>query len=588
MNRIIPPDSKPLDFGRGGIMGSINRQGRLIALNAYHPEHGVVTMTSASPFPDESRYDGGLVRAFRRGLVAEDGFGLRFEQDIVQTQAHFMQDGAVRLSLTLADDTEGSCTLEVLPSLGIVQTWQFDRPMKVRLGGRVWLQRHAYAQLTEGGVLPNISATTSVFDVRDGIGFENKALRWATTMTGMVCEGVSHGDGYVDVSSEAITTRTIRLVFSFGHDREEAGASCRLLQTHVSAKPLALSATDDWLYARALHYGEVCCVPTSDEHTCILTDHMLLPLSWNRDAYYMARLLLCDASGWDTVRRHLLWMFEGAERLNGLWGRSYLANGRIKDRGFQLDQQLFPLLELAEYVQITQDKALLAHVEGYIAPIFQALEAHRAPHALLYATDETPADDPIAHPYPLSSHVLLWHTLRQLGRIGIDVGDGVSAEGIASSIEEHFIATPSTSQRPIYAYATDGYEKHHFYHDANDMPLAFMPAWGFCSAEHVLWRDTVDFAFSSANKKGYYDTTLGSVHTPAPWALGDIQEWVIARAVGDESREQSILARLRWSSQWDGALSEAYDSMTGAVVSRHWFLWTNAVYACVKQGVFDI
>ncbi len=43
------------------------------------------------------------------------------------------------------------------------------------------------------------------------------------------------------------------------------------------------------------------------------------------------------------------------------------------------------------------------------------LEPRRAPDALLFPTDETPADDPIPLPYHLSSHILLWHTLKQAG-----------------------------------------------------------------------------------------------------------------------------------------------------------------------------
>ena len=100
----------------------------------------------------------------------------------------------------------------------------------------------------------------------------------------------------------------------------------------------------DELAWRGLFYGWMMGVPVG-EGVCILTDHMLLPLSWNRDAYYVARALL----GWhdeanELVRRHLLWMFTIAERIDGAWGRCYLANGRIKDRAYQLDQQLFPVL----------------------------------------------------------------------------------------------------------------------------------------------------------------------------------------------------------------------------------------------------
>jgi hypothetical protein len=46
---------------------------------------------------------------------------------------------------------------------------------------------------------------------------------------------------------------------------------------------------------------------------CIVTDHRLLPLSWTRDAYYQAALLLScldvTASGSDVVGRHLSWLW---------------------------------------------------------------------------------------------------------------------------------------------------------------------------------------------------------------------------------------------------------------------------------------
>ena len=66
--------TKPLDFGGGGITGSVNLDGRFIAINTYHPEHGYITLTSIPPFPDEDRYDQKKVRAYRKSLVSNEGF----------------------------------------------------------------------------------------------------------------------------------------------------------------------------------------------------------------------------------------------------------------------------------------------------------------------------------------------------------------------------------------------------------------------------------------------------------------------------------------------------------------------------------
>jgi hypothetical protein len=292
--------------------------------------------------------------------------------------------------------------------------------------------------------------------------------------------------------------------------------------------------------------------------------------------------------GKDMTRRHLIWTFEAAERINGFWGRAYLANGKVKDKAYQLDQQLFPLLELADYVQITGDPfKLLPRLQPHIDPLVGGLMATKSPDAWLFPTEESAADDRIPYPYPLSSHILMWHTFNKLAELNLDSQHNFRelAVHIRESINAHFI-TEHDAKR-IHAYAVDGAGGFHFYHDANDFSLALAPVWGLVNADDPVWGATIEFAFSEANTGGFYDGSLGSVHTAAPWALGDIQEIIVARAIRDQVREARIRARLQKAAQWDGALPEAYDARTGEVVSRHWFAWPNAAYTCMELGVFD-
>ena len=156
-------------------------------------------------------------------------------------------------------------------------------------------------------------------------------------------------------------------------------------------------------------------------------------------------------------------------------------------------------------------------------------------------------------------------------------------DSVRDEPQRSFIA--SREGTPLYAYATDGAGRFHFYHDANDVPLALAPAWGFVSADDPVWRATVEFAFSPANEGGCYARRLGSIHTPAPWPLGDIQEMIIAQTLGDRGRARRAEARLVAAAQWDGALPEATAPDSIRVVSRHWFAWPNALLACVKRGV---
>jgi len=583
--------NKPLDLGADGVIGSVDTSGRLIALNTGHERVGFVTLTSADPFPESQRYNPEAVRHYRAGLALLDGFGPQFALPVSGRAAWLLADAIPQLTLALADGTSATMTAWAGGG-GAFQRWTVSAPYRWR--GRLSLQRCAYTQLTEGGPLPVLPIQTRAQFADGVLTLENPALPWAAAIAGFppgeAWERAADGPLEVDIAGAPGTTT---LIYGFGPTAAEARASTlRLAQEPAPSLEAACEAwrarfdgvPDDLIVRRGLAYGLVLAVPVG-ETCCILTDHMLLPLSWNRDAYYVARALLSWGPALaDVVRRHLLWMFEVAERPQGNWGRCYLANGQIKDAAFQLDQQLFPLLELAEYVAETGDRATWERLRPVVGPLVERLLARKAARAWLFPTDETPADDPVALPYHLSSHILLWHTFRQVAALDANTRLADIAEEVRRTVFERFVA--ERDGQTLYAYATDGAGRFHFYHDANDIPLALAPLWGFTPASDPVWRATVDFAFSAANEGGCYAGRLGSVHTRAPWPLGDVQDALIAWLLGDAEREQRAWARLDEAMQWDGALPEACHPATGAVVSRHWFAWPNAAAACLALGAF--
>jgi meiotically up-regulated gene 157 (Mug157) protein len=188
-------------------------------------------------------------------------------------------------------------------------------------------------------------------------------------------------------------------------------------------------------------------------------------------------------------------------------------------------------------------------------------------------TAETPADDPLRQPYHFSSHVLLWHVLKAFSH--------PAAEEIRAATLEHF------GVEGRFAYAVTGPQGQgaRHYHDANDLPTVFAPGWGFCTSDDPRWRATIAFGWSEANE-GYFPGRfggLGSLHTPRPWTLGDLQEIVVARVTGDRDRERRARDRLVSVETWDGLLAEAYDEATGAVAARHWFAWPAALRALLER-----
>jgi uncharacterized protein len=577
---------KPLDFGGEGVTGSVDRDGRLIALNTRHPEHGYVTLTTAEPFPEGRRYDSNAVRAYRAGLVSLPGFGPHFDEEPARREVHLLESAIPRTRLMLPGGGQAQITT-FAHNGGAVQIYDCDGFVP-RWRGAVSVQRCAYTQLTEGGPAPPVEVITRVQVIDDVITIENPALGWAAALAGLPTEAVRPGErsGPVEIDLPGETGRTV-ICYGFGADASAAARHARQL-AEIDAEPLLQFYLEAWAQRwknvpadlpvrRGLVYSLLMAVPDG-EGICFLTDHMLLPLSWNRDAYYTAMALLHwrEDMG-EIVRRHLLWMFEIAERHEGTWGRCYLANGRIKDYAFQLDQQVFPLLELADYVIKTGDRDMLNRLTSHTHAAVEMVLSHRDEQTGLFPTDETPADDPIAYPYHLSSHILMWRTFTRLHQVGLGDHFAELAAEIRTAALTHFIT--EHNGRKLFSYATDGRGLHHHYHDANDIPFAQAPAWGLLPAGDPIWHATVDFAFSAANTGGCYEGRLGSVHSPAPWPLGDLQEIIIARALNNSAREARVQARLRQVAQWDGALPEAYHAAGHDVFSRHWFAWPNAVLA---------
>lgn len=582
---------KPLDFGGDGITGSVDISGRLIALNAPHPEHGYVSLTTAPPFTEGERYNPAAVRAYRAGLAALEGFGPHFADEIVAREACLLEDAVPQVRLSFVRGGQATIT-SFAHGGGAVQICEFEN-VTPRWQGRIALQRCAYTQLTEGGPLPAV-AVESRLRLHEGLlTLENPALGWAVAAAGLPAGEPARqeieGAVMVDLEGRA---GIVVLCYAFGPDAEMAAQRARDLAAqdlHAALEQQLMHWGQLWqagpvdpLARRGLVYGLSLAVPDGDG-ICVLTDHMLLPLSWNRDAYYvMLALLHWQPQMADLVRGHLIWLFEMAERPDGLWGRCYLANGRIKDSAFQLDQQLFPLLELADYVLMTGDRATLERLAPHVGPLVETLLAMRAEGLSLLPTDETPGDDPIAYPYHLSSHILMWRVWGRLHELGLPGDFNKLAAAVREDILAHFVA--EHGGRRLLSYAADGQGQHHFYHDANDTPLVLAPLWGLFASDDPLWRATLDFAFSDDNRGGAYDGRLGSVHTPAPWPLGDLQELLLARLLQDPGREARVWAHLHCAAQWDGALPEAYDPVSCAVVSRHWFAWPGALLAYLSLG----
>ena len=531
--------------------GTLGADGRWLSLGIGHPGHGRVVLTTAPPFDESGRGDPAAVRRYRAALAepGRPGFGLACGEPRV----HELLEAA----LPRIRFDSGAVLTAFAPAgrRGAVQL--VGGPVDPHPAGRPHLRRAAYTQLTEGGPLPLPPSVPEDGMLAGARWLEDRALGIAAA----IAAAPAHGG--------------LALAVAFGRDRADAVAEARSLAASADVlldRELVARASAPWAAAtdpirRAMAYALDCAHCDVGGAVAILADHEILPLVWTRDAYYVARMLLAVAPADRRVRSavegFLRWCFERAERPDGWWPRSSLATGQAKDRAFQLDQQLYPPLLLAEHARLTGDGAMLRRYGVAAEGVLNALSA-RADGGLV-ATAETPADDPLAEPFHFSSHVLLWRTLVEFGRDG---------DGLRALIRDRF----TRDGRFAYAIGPSG-SRH--YHDANDVPTALAPAWGFCDAADPVWRATVEHAWSARNE-GYIPGALGglgSLHTQHPWPLGDLQRVIVARAMDDAGAERSAWDRLERVETWDGLLPEAYDERGGSVASRHWFAWPVALRA---------
>ena len=571
---------KPLDIGNGIVSGYLTAGGRWLELGIAHRRHGRVVVSDTPSFIPAATHDQQAVRAYRAALASTGRAGFGLDALGPGGRASLQDDSFPGNIRTRAGLHIAVTSFAPQGRRGAAQVIRLRAESPTRFApawtGTMFLRRAAYTQLTPGGPLPAVEERPTTGRDERGAWIADEGLEVACGIVTPAPLTLAPGDEAVRV-----------VALAFAPTADEALAEASSLATKADALLTQLTEARRSLWTgldvvaprhaplrRAVAYSLDCASSEVGDATAVLADHAILPLVWTRDAYYVCRALMSIAPlrGAEVTARFLRWCFDVAERPDGWWPRASLASGQAKDPIFQLDQQIYPLLLLADHARLTGYQTLVLRYAAERDRVVRALLERRTEIGLI-ATAETPADDPIEAPFHFSSHVLLWRLLRDL--------DPVAARILRDRTRRHF-ATGDT-----YAYAVRGADGDGAirYHDANDLPTVFAPGWRFCRVSDPRWRATIEFAWSSANRAFVTGPLggLGSVHTLHPWPLGDLQELVLSRVLRDRPRGLRARERLRRVATWDGMLPEAYDEQIGEVASRHWFAWPIALWALLER-----
>jgi hypothetical protein len=627
---------KPRDVGNGLVCASFGRAGEWLSLATLDPEVGLVELTGLPLFDPELRGNTEAVLRYRSWMRREEHAFLRIE--------------AGRASVTTREDAPRG-TRSVVQRL-VLAANRRDRPAGVRLRLTGRLGRPALAQLHE-----TADAAGARDEAASHVRPRQGTLRVTGEGPAVIVQAwLRHGGGAGAASAEGrsdlrLSWRTLRrrmpsatAWIDWPSDAEEvhldlactfdlavpevpdwlvAPAPSIILKatapsSRPSGRPGAASGRDDprplrvparlvravgSIDQRAATYVRACtALRAGPGERCILADHRILPLSRTRDAYWQARLLLAASQraghrdDTSIVEDHLRWLYLRCERPDGRWARSHLADGRRGEAVFAADQQLYPLLELVEYLSVTGSLPRLPSARTWpdlVAEAWAAVERDIDPESGLLRTEQDLDGGSPAHAFLASDQVLLWYVATRLaetaGHLGLSRAALLDmATRTRTAVDLHLTVVGPLGQQWARVDARGGAE---LAVDAQDLPLALAPLWGFCRPTLPAWGATLRFAFDAANPHATVGPMggLGSRELPGTWTLGDIVGWVAFGLMGDRAAADAALERLVGASFVDGMLPEAYDPEGSGSIERHWFAWPGAALATLvlEHGARD-
>ena len=618
---------KPFDLGNSVVAASISSGGRLVSLNAGHSKHGYIKFCALQSFSNDNWYNPEVVRKYRNSFLlpetADKSLGLTFEEKELKEIEKLSFDKKSNILTSRKSSSKIEVITHVfIPPNGssIIYLYEVKNissefcNVNFSVNGNCGIIRASYGQITENGPIPlpgtenNCSKVDNCCLTLTEAGTESSAVIKLLCADGEFSfdnagSGISSNPVKVEGSGKLCLERdnkaSLALVVSLSDCMD---VSCPIsdiedvyrqkLITEKQWDKIFLNIADkDWEFCvnRNLAYTLGCCC--LKEFGAMITDHQSLPLTWNRDNYFMFKLLEAvyrennNPEIYLAAENHLRWLFNWVGK-DG-WGRSHLINGVVKDRVFQFDQQCYPILELYDFLSIREpDLKLLNMCLGKLEMISELLLDKLGANVMLFETEENPADDPVLYPYHFSTQVLAWRTFIILDIINkkynfSDKHYRKIADDIYSDIFKYMIT--ESDNKKLFCYTTDVKGNFELYHDANDLPTALAPVWGFLDVDNEIYKNTVDWAFST-NNRGYYEGNcggLGSDHAKGHWPLGTAQLIAIAIEMIKCNNNGSELLCLTLNTlikimMHDGLFSESVKPDTGEVFTRYWFAWPGA------------
>jgi hypothetical protein len=287
---------------------------QILQLGSYHPIHGMVVACPFAQFDGARFHDPEYVRDYRKKLLdyvrsGTRGFGLQLEGQVRSLNVELLDDrcisvtyliGHVQVSTTVSVHRAGEVKQSTVLTSASSETVHIDYALDLRIS----VNRASYGQLTEGGSIP-IPPSENDFRLLDS------GQTWAIINPNL--DAMVEGNLYINQQPVDLTRYLSEGIFQGRPTNKILSGSLQLyprqqitilcdFKLHSGVLPSRLSQYSDVIYPkvsdgwklppdeqgaiirRNLEYIlGLCTLPLGNDAVCFITDHVALPLGWNRD-----------------------------------------------------------------------------------------------------------------------------------------------------------------------------------------------------------------------------------------------------------------------------------------------------------------
>ena len=262
-------------------------------------------------------YDARYVRGYRTRTLAalqagRPGFGLRFDIESRKVEVEFEGLGCASIRIEAENDLELITKLAITDDGEIVQSCLLGNKgtssqiVRCQTSLGVGINRASYGQLTEGGPIPLPQSRNELDLVGESSGFEITNPDLGARLTGAFLDEGHPVNLVTNVKQVVVLDSPIH---AENHEVFELPAGiCRRREARFRLQPIVTALRPSAMLERSevprhvLYSGEEtqarfiirrnldyilgnCAVPipSTSDAVCLITDHIALPLGWNRD-----------------------------------------------------------------------------------------------------------------------------------------------------------------------------------------------------------------------------------------------------------------------------------------------------------------